>query len=914
MWSECDAVLRDGGIVHLRPVTGDDEAALRALHEGLSPRAAYLRFFTAGRAAAAWYVDHLVRAPAPDHAALAALVGGRIVGVAGYERLDDPTGAEVAFAVEDAQQGCGLGTLLLEHLASYAREHGVRRFVAETLADNDMMMAVFTDAGFPVKRHHDGGTVDVSFPLVAGESLLTAQDHREGTADVRSLTALLRPASVVVVGASRRPRTVGHEVVRNLLASGFAGCLAVVNPHAGDADEIAGVRTYQSILDVPAPVDLAVLAVPAPAVTTAVEQCARLGVKGLVVLSAGFAEVGVQGAARERELLAAARRLGMRLVGPNCMGIANLAADVRLNATFAPNIPGGRGAPQPPGRVGFLSQSGGLGIALLEQASTLGLGVSTFVSVGNKADVSGNDLLMWWEQDPDTDVIALYLESFGNPRKFSRIARRVSRHTPIVAVKGGASAAGARAASSHTAAAASPAVQVSALFRQAGVIAVDGLGELFDVVTLLAHHRVGVGRRLAIVGNAGGPLILAADATAAAGLDLPELAEPTRRALADLLPAGAAVANPVDTIASVSGAAFEQALRIVLADDGIDAVLAVIAPTPLTGRDDLTAAVVAAAGSSTPLTAVVLGQAARVRTLTAPDSADSADSPDKAPSAAVPSFAVPEDAVRALSLAAAHTDWLRRPRGTVPIFDDIVPETARGIVDATLAARSAGGWLQSAAAAQLLAAYGIPVARSEHAASAQEAAAVAEHIDGPVVLKAANPDLVHKTDLGGVRLDLATPADVADAFRSMQAQLGEAMGGAVVQAMVAPGVETLVGIVQDPAFGPLVGFGLGGVLTDLLADRAFRLVPLTDRDAAELVRAVRGSTLLFGFRGSPPCDVAAVEDILLRVARLADDLPEVVEMDMNPLIVHERGAVAVDVKIRLAPVPEIPDPTLRRLR
>ncbi len=354
MWSECDAVLRDGGIVHLRPVTGDDEAALRALHEGLSPRAAYLRFFTAGRAAAAWYVDHLVRAPAPDHAALAALVGGRIVGVAGYERLDDPTGAEVAFAVQDAQQGRGVGTLLLEHLASYAREHGVRRFVAETLADNDMMMAVFADAGFPVKRHHDGGTVDVSFLLVPGEFLLTAQDHREGAADVRSLAALLRPASVVVVGASRRPRTVGHEVVRNLLASGFAGRLAVVNPHAGDAGEIAGVRTYQSILDVPAPVDLAVLAVPAPAVTAAVEQCARIGVKGLVVLSAGFAEVGPQGAARERELLAAARRLGMRLVGPNCMGIANLAADVRLNATFAPNIPTAGGGVAPAARTGRL--------------------------------------------------------------------------------------------------------------------------------------------------------------------------------------------------------------------------------------------------------------------------------------------------------------------------------------------------------------------------------------------------------------------------------------------------------------------------------------------------------------------------------------------------------------------------------
>nr|WP_076844557.1 MULTISPECIES: acetate--CoA ligase family protein [Protofrankia] len=476
-------------------------------------------------------------------------------------------------------------------------------------------------------------------------------------------------------------------------------------------------------------------------------------------------------------------------------------------------------------------------------------------------------------------------------------------------MKGGASAAGARAAASHTAAAASPAVRVSALFRQAGIIAGDGLGELFDVVTLLAHQRLPAGRRLAIVGNAGGPLILAADAAAAAGLELPELAEPTRRALTGLLPPGAAVANPVDTIASVSGDAFEQALRTVSADGGIDAVLAVIAPTPLTGRDDLTVAAAAVtAVSTTPLAAVVLGQAPRVRTLTAP-----AQPGEPAPGA-VPAFAVPEDAGRALSLAAEHAQWLRRPRGSVPAFDDVTPAGARDIIEAALADRSEGCWLRPTVAADLLAAGGIPVARPEHAVSAQMAADIAGRIGGPVALKAANPDLVHKSDRGGVRLDLATPADAAQAYRSMWAALGEAMGGATVQPMIAPGVETLVGIVQDPAFGPLIGFGLGGVLTDLLADRSYRLLPLTDRDAAELIRSLRGSALLFGYRGSPPADVAALEDVLLRVAQLADDLPEITEMDVNPLIVHEHGAVAVDVKIRVARVPRTPDPILRRLR
>ncbi|WP_043603598.1 MULTISPECIES: acetate--CoA ligase family protein [Protofrankia] len=425
-------------------------------------------------------------------------------------------------------------------------------------------------------------------------------------------------------------------------------------------------------------------------------------------------------------------------------------------------------------------------------------------------------------------MIALYLESFGNPRKFSRIARRVGCRTPIVAVKGGASAAGARAAASHTAAAASPAVRVSALFRQAGIIAVDGLGELFDVVTLLAHQRLPAGRRLAIVGNAGGPLILAADAAAAA------------------------------TVTAVS---------------------------------------------TTPLAAVVLGQAPRVRTLTAP-----AQPGEPAPGA-VPAFAVPEDAVRALSLAAEHAQWLRRPRGAVPAFDDVTPAAARDIIEVALTDQPEGCWLPPTVAADLLAAGGIPVARPEQAASAQMAADIAGRIGGPVALKAANPDLVHKSDRGGVRLDLATPA-----YRSMRAALGEAMGGAAVQSMIAPGVETLVGIVQDPAFGPLIGFGLGGVLTDLLADRSYRLLPLTDRDAAELVRSLRGSALLFGYRGSPPADVAALEDVLLRVAQLADDLPEIAEMDVSPLIVHEHGAVAVDVKIRVARVSRTPDPILRRLR
>jgi acyl-CoA synthetase (NDP forming) len=550
-------------------------------------------------------------------------------------------------------------------------------------------------------------------------------------------------------------------------------------------------------------------------------------------------------------------------------------------------------------------------------------------------------MLLWAEQDPSTAVVALYLESFGNPRKFARIARRVARTKPIVAVKGGGSKAGSRAARSHTAAAASSSTQVEALFRQAGVIVVNGLGELLDTVSLLAHQPLPAGRRLGVVGNAGGPCVLAADAAEAAGLTVPELAEATRAQLRMILPAGAAVANPVDTIASVSGPAFEKALRAVLTDDGIDGLLAIVAPTPLTAPDDLPAAVRAAAeGTAKPVLAVVLGQVPRVATpgqhAASPGTLASPGSPggQEAPPAAQPaqpvlpaspgsvqdqdrvvcSYSVPEDAVRAFARAAEHTEWLRRPVGAVPHPTNTSPEKARAIIAEALAAHPDGCWLPPDAAADLVAAYGVPVAPVERVGSPAAAAAAATRFASPVVLKAANPDLVHKSDRGGVRLGLATPAAAAAAYTAMTVALGADMGGAIIQPEVEPGVETLVGVVQDPSFGPLVAFGLGGVFTDLIADRGFRLVPLTDADAAELVRSIRGAKVLLGYRGSAAVDLAAVEDVLIRVARLADDVPELQEMDINPLIVAARGAVAVDVKVRLGPAPETVDPTLRRLR
>jgi acyl-CoA synthetase (NDP forming)/GNAT superfamily N-acetyltransferase len=893
MWTECDVVLRDGAIAHLRPVQPGEGIELRALHARLSDRSHYFRFFSSGRAVADRYADHLVDTADPTHGALVAVVGGRLVAVAGYEALADPSRAEIAFVVEEGQQGRGVGTLLLEHLAAYARDHGVTTFVAQTHSQNVAMLRVFADAGFPVSRHRDADVVDVTFPVTPTESLLAAQDSRESEADVRSLRPLLRPRSVAVIGASRKPHTVGHEVVRNILAAGFTGSVHVVNPRAA---EVAGVAAVPTIPDLPHPVDLAIVAVPPDVAGEVINACAEAGVRAAVVLTAGFAEAGAEGRARESALVARARSTGMRIVGPNCMGIVNTAPGVRLNATFAV-------APPRAGRVGVVSQSGGLGIALLEQASALGLGLSTFVSTGNKADVSGNDLLLWAEQDAGTDVVALYLESFGNPLKFARIARRVSRSKPIVAVKGGASQAGSRAAASHTAAAMTTHTHVDTLFRQAGVIAVDGLGELLDTVTLLAHQPLPAGGRLAIVGNAGGPGVLAADAADRAGLTVAELAPATQAELRAILPAGAAVAGPVDTIASVSGPAFEKALRTVLADSGVDGVVAIVAPTPLTGPDDLPAAVRAAAGhTGKPVLAVLLGQVPRVTTLEPADRT-------------VCAFSVPEDAVRAFARAAGRAAWLARPTGTVPDLAGLDRGRARGLVDDALGMAPGGGWLPAERAVELVAAYGIPAAAATRVDSAEAAADAAERIGRPVVLKAGNPDLVHKSDRGGVALGLATPPAAAAAYLRMAALLGDEMGGGLVSPAAEPGVETLVGVVQDPAFGPLIAFGLGGVFTDLLADRAYRLLPMTDVDAAELVREPRGAArVLRGFRGAPAGNLAAVEDVLLRVARLADEIPQIREMDINPLIVTPDGAIAVDVKIRLAPAPDTVDPTLRRMR
>jgi acyl-CoA synthetase (NDP forming) len=592
-----------------------------------------------------------------------------------------------------------------------------------------------------------------------------------------------------------------------------------------------------------------------------------------------------------------ARRGGMRLVGPNCLGVANTA--VGLDATFAPT-------PPRPGRVAFQSQSGAIGIALLARAASMGIGISSFVSVGNKADVSGNDLLQYWEDDPGTDVILLYLESFGNPRRFSRIARRVSQRKPIVAVKSGRSRAGLRAASSHTAAAATSEVAVEALFRQTGVVRVDTLDELFEVTQVLASQPLPGGDRVAIVGNSGGPGILAADAADGAGLEVVELGAATQDALRALLGPHAAVRNPVDMVASAQPAQYRRAVELVLADEAVDAVIVIFTPPLVTRLDEVAEAVAQAVGGvddavdegppPKPVVAAVLA---------GPEAPPAFRGGDGRRS--IPMFTTPEPAAIALGRVAEYARWRRRDPGRVPELPGIDRPGASALVGETVAGAPQGRWLDADEATTLLDAFGIPTVEVRRAASPDEASAIAEAFGFPVALKAASGAMVHKSDVGGLRLDLRSGQQVRDAFVAMQAQLGPDLGGIVVQRMARPGIETIVGLVQDPAFGPLVMFGMGGTATELLADRSFRVVPLTDVDAHELVRGLRGSPLLFGYRGAAPVAVDVLEDVLVRIGVLADTCPEVSELDLNPVIVSEKGVAVVDAKVRVRPVePALP--------
>ena len=872
-----DVLLADGSVAVIRPITVQDADQLHALHQDVSDDTVRLRFFTVGRHAAHEYVNHLVR----DHPlGLVAERGGRILAVATAERAQPGT-AEVAFLVEDGSHGLGIGSLLLEHLAAAARARGIATFIAEVLLENHAMLDVFTDAGFTLSKRIADDVVDVRLDTASTTRGQAAADAKDRRAEARSLNPLLYPHSVALVGVRSDGQGIGRAVLDNIRAGGFTGDLHVVHPRLPVID---GVPAVASLADLPAPVDLAIIAVPAASVLSAVADAAEAGVPTAVVISSGFQELGAEGARLQRELAALARAHSIRVVGPNCLGVISNHPEIQLNATFTRVLP-------PDGGVAVATQSGGVGIVLADLARELGLGIGCLVSLGNKVDVSGNDLLAAWTDDPRVSAAALYLESFGNAPKFARIARRFSERKPLLAVVGGRSDGGRRAGASHTAAAATPAIGVAALFAQAGVIGCAGAEDLAEAALLLTREPLTAGPRVGIVSNAGGMGVLAADAATTCGLVVPELSGGTRSKLATHVLGTSGTSNPVDAGAAVSADELAAMVEVVLESGEVDAVLVEIVATSLTDVNAATEALALARARNPLLPVLVVAQGL---------------GGDPVDPCGLTVFGSSVAALRALGRAARYAAWLAERAADVEA--DVVGAQPGGLdtllrrrADAASLLADEGahdGWIGAESASRLLADYGLQPAGAI-ACGPGPAAALAESVGFPVVIKVADGDVVHRTERGLVRVGLASSEAVVKAVTSFERELGRSDVPILVQPVVS-GVEIAVGMVRDPAIGPLVMVGAGGVTTDLLRDRVYLVPPVLPSDVRRALRGLRCWPLLDGFRGSDPVDVEALVDVVMASARLALEVPQVAELDVNPLMVSATGCALVDVKLRLA--------------
>ncbi|MFC5780146.1 MULTISPECIES: bifunctional acetate--CoA ligase family protein/GNAT family N-acetyltransferase [Streptomyces] len=913
---EADVVLRDGGTARIRPITIDDAERLTNFYEQVSDESKYYRFFAPYPRLSAKDVHRFTHHDYVDRVGLAATVGGEFIATVRYDRINaqgmpasaPADEAEVAFLVQDAHQGRGVASALLEHIAAVARERGIRRFAAEVLPANTKMIKVFTDAGYTQKRHFEDGVVRLEFDLEPTEASLAVQRAREQRAEARSVHRLLAPGSVAVIGVGRTPGGVGRSVLDNLRDAGFTGRLHAVNrAFPDDLRDLDGVPAHRSVhdIDVAEPVDLAVVAVPARYVPEVVTECGERGVQGIVVVSAGYAESGSEGRARQRELVRQARSYGMRLIGPNAFGVINTSPEVRLNASLAPEMPR-------VGRMGLFAQSGAIGIALLARLQRRGggvtgvTGVSTFVSAGNRADVSGNDVLQYWYDDPDTDVALMYLESIGNPRKFTRLARRTAAAKPLVVVQG-ARHSGVAPLGHAVRATRLPYATVSALLRQAGVIRVETITELVDTGLLLARQPLPAGPRVAILGNSESLGLLTYDVCLSEGL------RPK---------------PPRDLTTAASAEDFHAALTEALADDKCDAVVVTAMPAvgESTAEDAALAEALSSAAAGTPTKPVLvvhvelggLAEALSAATSTGPRAlartpggppAGRPPTDEPAPTPAlIPAYPAAERAVRALSEAVKYAQWRRDAAepGKVPEYEDIDETGAAELITALLAKDDdpRGAELAPEDARALLARYGIDVRQTLPAPGPDEAAAAARTLGYPVALKTTAPHLRHRADLGGVRLDLANEEELRRAYEELSETLGKPEElRPVVQAMAPRGVDTVVRAVIDPAAGAVLSFGLAGAASELLGDTAHRLIPVTDRDAQSIVRGIKTAPLLFGWRGSAPVDTAALEAVLQRVSRLVDDHPEVVAVSLEPVVVAQSGLSVLGASIRLAPPP-----------
>ncbi|WP_282082155.1 bifunctional GNAT family N-acetyltransferase/acetate--CoA ligase family protein [Streptomyces tendae] len=911
---EADVVLRDGGTARVRPITVDDAERLVSFYEQVSDESKYYRFFAPYPRLSAKDVHRFTHHDFVDRVGLAATIGGEFIATVRYDRIgaggtpatSPADEAEVAFLVQDAHQGRGVASALLEHIAAVARERGIRRFAAEVLPANNKMIKVFMDAGYTQKRSFEDGVVRLEFDLEPTDRSLAVQYAREHRAEARSVQRLLQPGSVAVVGTGRTPGGVGRSILGNIRDAGYTGRLYAVNrAFPEEQKELDGVTACRSVRDIDGPVDLAVVTVPAEHVPDVVTECGEHGVQGLVVITAGYADSGPEGRDRQRALVRHARTYGMRIIGPNAFGIINTSPDVRLNASLAPEMPR-------PGRIGLFAQSGAIGIALLSRLHRRGggvtgvTGVSTFVSSGNRADVSGNDVLQYWYDDPRTDVALMYLESIGNPRKFTRLARRTAAAKPLVVVQGARH--GGVAPQGHAVRATRlPHATVSALLRQAGVIRVDTITDLVDAGLLLARQPLPAGPRVAILGNSESLGLLTYDACLSEGLR-PQ--------------------PPLDLTTAASADDFHAALARALADDTCDAVVVTAIPTVGEGAagDAALAEALRSAAAAVPTKPVLvvhvelggLAEALSAATSTAPHAAagpagEPPAVPVPPPSAApapdgahlIPAYPAAERAVRALGEAVAYAQWRRDAAdpGKVPEYEDIDEKGAAEQIAGHLA-RGQGLTLGSRETCDLLGRYGVHVHRALPAPTPDDAATAARTIGYPVALKATAPHLRHRADLGGVRLDLADEEQLRRAYAELTELFGTpAELRPVVQGMAPRGVDTVVRAVIDPAAGAVLSFGLAGAATQLLGDMAHRLIPVTDRDATSLIRSIRTAPLLFGWRGSAPVDAAALEELLLRVSRLVDDHPEVVAVTLEPVVVAPHGLSALGASVRLAPPP-----------
>ncbi|WP_327004378.1 acetate--CoA ligase family protein [Dactylosporangium sp. NBC_01737] len=860
-----DCLTADGRVVRVRAVTAADMPALLALHEGTSAQNRYLRFFSAGAGLDA-EVRRLTRPADEQHLALLVEHGDEVLAAGSYERVSTSE-ADFALLVHDAHHGEGLGTLLLEHLAAAARRQGVTALIGDVLAGNGAMLRVSRGVAPGVPRtSSDPGIVQVRIPTLPDEAALAAVDERDRTAEYQSLRPLLAPTSVVVIGAGRQPGGAGHEVLAALIAGRYDGELFAVNPRARN---VCGLPALPSVALVGEQIDLAIVAVPGKAALDVLRDCCAAGVRAAVVLTSDLDEPV------RTELVRMARRHGMRLVGPDSLGVLNTDPKVRLTATFAAALP-------PAGGLAVASQSGAIGVAILEAAARDGVGVSSFVSLGDKADVSGNDLLAYWHDDPATQAVALYLESFGNPRRFATVARAISRRKPVLAVKSGR----------HAAAASDSAVD--ALFRQAGVIRTDTLGELLDTARVLVGQPLPAGGRLAVVGNARGLNVLAADTATAAGLTLATFGAATTDRLRRLIPDGQDHGNPVDLGTAGTAESIAGAVRLVAASGEADLLVVTFAATRTNDSTATLRALAAAADAvpDLPVAVVAVGVP---------------DTPAALGRRKVPVYQLPEPAVHALGRAVQYAAWQRAPLGGRPVLPGVDAAAARDIVGTAL--RGGGGWQPAGIARQLLRAYGIPVLDAHLADGVAAAVAVAAGLGYPVAVTAAAPG---QRPGGAVRLGLVDAAAVRHACHLIGASLGEDDPAVMVERMASPGVELRAGITHDPLFGSLVTVGVGGP-AELHGEPVLRLLPVTDQDAATMWRSLRSAPLLTGHAGDAPADTDALENLLLRLGRLAVDLPDVAELALDPVLAGPSGCVAVDVRLRLSAVGSEPDPYLRDL-